>query len=111
MINLSLAEHRGIPRTDIVKIETLQLYRKSLESRMKELEEYDPEQMELFLKWKDNEYTLQSLWRFEINSAYHQDYLLHHCKCPTIDNHLQRQMVSSNRFVNKNCVYHGEVNK
>lgn len=109
MINMTLAKHRGISPESIAKIEELQQHRKDIETRMKELDEFDPEQLELFHEWKENEFELQSLWRFEINPAYHQDYLLHHCKCPTMDNHMEWKSLSGVRHVSKNCVYHGNI--
>lgn len=106
MINMTLAKTRGIPREDIARIEILQGYRAHLQKLMKELAEDDILQKDLFERWKKNEFDLQSLWCFEINSSYHKDYLLHHCKCPTMDNHIF--LGTGRRIINKNCIYHGD---
>jgi hypothetical protein len=109
MINIKLAQVRGLTNAEIAKVESLQLFRKSLEKQMKETPIDDViKQHQLFKAWKENEFKLQELWKFEINSTYHKDYLLTHCCCPTMDNHLHWLSKSGLRSINYNCIYHGK---
>lgn len=105
-VNMQLAQERQIPDEDVAKIASLQAKRQRIEDRMKKLAPENVSKLRsLYRQWKDNEYELQSLWRFPIDSKYHKCFLLPHCKCPTLDNYA---MYPHFRTVNRKCPYHGE---
>lgn len=106
-VNIPLARERGIPELDIIKIHSLQEFREELQSQMQDTDEENKSELRrLFKLWKDNEFKLQSLWRFEVNEKWHKDFLLPHCNCPVYDNYA---VYPELRHVSKTCVYHGNT--
>jgi len=109
VVNRALAYSRGLSDDTITEIESLQKLRDEIQDEMKSCKVEDKERLlELKSKWTDNEFELQRLWKFPSDAAYHKEFLLPHCKCPTLDNYMY--VGSSTRVINKNCVYHGNSN-
>jgi hypothetical protein len=70
-------------------------------SNVKALKEYAEQLTEI-------EYTLQRLWGFPENSAYHKFWLLPHCKCPRMDN--QDRYATGCSIIDTECPVHGSIN-
>lgn len=88
MINMRLAESRGLNEREIRDIRIKQELRKLI---LKKLEELDPKTQKCELKvlvklWTQNEFDLQKLWKLPQDKNFHRSFDLPHCTCPKTDN-------------------------
>ena len=82
MINYDLARRRGLSPETIAKIEKLQEYREDLGKLYLNKNISAVQYREL---WTENEYDLQDLWGFALNSNYHMFWRMAGCTCPKMD--------------------------
>jgi len=110
MINLELAEQRGLDQEDIEDIEFLHNYRKCIFALSEECTR-DGLQKELYKEWVEVEKELQRLWRFyPVDENYIQYWNFPACSCPKMDNN---EAYPSGYYVySGGCIIHGDkVNK
>lgn len=109
LINMGLAESRGLTEEQIAEVTFRQNKRHIIELEMAILDvsdEADRKKLEhLYAVWVENEYLLQDAWGFERNSNMHRDYLVPHCSCPKMDN--DDMYGTDLRYRSPNCIFHG----
>ena len=84
MINYDLAKKQGLDQDTQDLIEFYQDYRDFIFNRMADMPEKYAKMHSIL--WEENEYRLQSLWRFPRDPSYHRFWDLPWCKCPKMDN-------------------------
>jgi len=83
MINMKLANKLGLSDSTVAQIRFWQGFRKDLVAA------YLREEItssEYAAKWEQNEYRLQALWGFPLDSKYHKFWEMPGCTCPKMDN-------------------------
>jgi hypothetical protein len=83
MINYDLARRRGLSPETIVEIEKLQEYRELLGKLYLDGGISAAHYREA---WTVNEFNLQALWQFPLDTNYHMFWRMAGCKCPKMDN-------------------------
>lgn len=105
MINLELAQSRGLPAASITKIETLQAQRDLLMSEMASSMNDDPSIRKSMLdSFRKNELELQEAWEFPIDKhrAFLAELRISGCCCPFMDNKDSPEF----RYISKQCKWH-----
>lgn len=105
MINLDLAESRGLPASSIGKIETLQAQRDLLMSEMAAAMDGDPSIRKSMLEsFRKNELALQEAWEFpiDLHRAFIAELRISGCCCPFMDNKDSPEY----RYIHKQCKWH-----
>jgi len=113
IINKELAIKQGLDNIRLLQIANIYRKKLKIERCMKRYYEqylkyeapYKRKELKtLHKEWQHLEYCLQALWRFELDSRYHKDYLLPGCTCPKMDND---DIYPIQRLVNADCILHG----
>ena len=90
MINLKLAQARGLGQDTIGKIERHQREAQDLVTAMQKVVDSEPDNYDKLLQlkhdWTEVQFKLQDLWGFAQNADFHRSYTLPGCKCPVMDN-------------------------
>lgn len=102
MINYDLARRKGLSPETIAEIEKLQEYREDLGNLYLNKSISAVQYREL---WTENEYDLQDLWGFALNSNYHMFWNMKGCTCPKIDN--EEAWGTGYYVYSKDCPIHG----
>jgi hypothetical protein len=102
MINYDLARERNLSEETVEAIEKLQAYRTQLG------ESYLAGKIGALMyreAWTDNEYELQALWGFPLDSNYHMFWDMAGCTCPRMDN--RDSWGYDLHYYNGSCPIHG----
>jgi len=110
MINMQLAEERGLSQEDIVRLEDVHLLLQDTFEIMEKLRPSDKKEGEalrgLVKVIGAYEETLQALWGFEVDIGNHTWWLrAPHCLCPKRDNLESFNM--GTRIIHRGCPLHG----
>lgn len=104
MINMKLAEERGLDEETIEKIQLCQGFLNDVLSNPDMLID-DPRDVATCIE--ECEFKLQGLWGFEQSKKFHRyAFDVKWCRCPKLDN---AEMVgwTDKRYINMECPYHG----
>lgn len=104
MINMKLAEERGLDEVTIEMIQTRQGFLNDV-LRKPDMVINDPKDVAGYIE--ACEFKLQSLWGFEQSRKFHRyTFDVKWCQCPKLDN---AEMVgwTEKRYINAECPYHG----
>jgi len=106
-LNTNLIRQKNLNNQDIERISKLHSVKECFKSLMEK--ESDVERLRYFSKLITQiDFQLQKLWKFEQDITHHRFWELPKCDCPKSDNNDVCGL--GHRFINNNCVLHGNKN-
>ncbi len=103
--NSRLVANQGLDMETVDKINKLHIVRNCYLTLMEEVN--DKENLRYFSNIVTQiDFQLQRLWKFKEDSTYHRFWELPKCDCPKMDN--MDTYGTGHRYINPNCLLHGD---
>ena len=112
MLNKKLIEKQGLNEKEVKLIEEKHSELSQIIDMLNKLE-WNEENKQRILLLSHNitlmEFTLQKLWKFDLNENFHTHWLKNiHCSCPKQDN-LDIYYFGKGKIISSECKIHGEI--